>query len=240
MSYQLLALDIDGTIVKEDTNTPTKRVYDAIQKANKKIHICLVTARAWEDQKVMIDHLNLKNFYHVIENGSRLITPEGKEEFHHYISKPEANLIVKTLKGLFDDLAYCVDNVWHHTCKAQNSMISLICYSRKKAEMIPNIIKGYSIAIGNHWENPNWAVAIISHKNASKGKGLNYIQKKANISPEETIAVGDGATDISMMEYAGLKVAMGNAEQKLKNIANCFVSSVSDNGLVELIEKYII
>lgn len=39
MSYKLLAVDIDGTVVKEHTDTPTKRVIDAIRKANEKINI---------------------------------------------------------------------------------------------------------------------------------------------------------------------------------------------------------
>jgi len=39
MIYKLLALDVDGTVVKEHVNTPSKRVIDAIRKANEKINI---------------------------------------------------------------------------------------------------------------------------------------------------------------------------------------------------------
>lgn len=78
MKYKLLALDIDGTVVKEHTNTPTPKVIDAIRKANAKVHVTMVSARAWKDQKIIIDLLHLKDFYHVVENGTKVINPLGK------------------------------------------------------------------------------------------------------------------------------------------------------------------
>jgi hypothetical protein len=60
------------------------------------------------------------------------------------------------------------------------------------------------------------------------------------ITPEETIAVGDGASDVPMMEYAGVKVAMGNAEDKLKRVATHVVASVSEDGVAEVISTFIL
>ncbi len=56
----------------------------------------------------------------------------------------------------------------------------------------------------------------------SKGKMLKTLQRLLNISPEDTIAIGDGANDISMFKYANKKVAFC-AKDALKKEANVIV-----------------
>ncbi len=95
------------------------------------------------------------------------------------------------------------------------------------------------ITIANHWSDPSLAVILVSHKDASKGGGLRALQRILGISPSETIAVGDGASDVSMMAYAAVKVAMGNAEEPLKKVATHIVAPVSEDGVVEVIQRFI-
>ena len=78
MPYKLLALDIDGTILREHTNEPTEPVMQAIKAAKDSgIHVSLISARAWKEQKLIVDLLNLSDCYHAIENGSKVISPSG-------------------------------------------------------------------------------------------------------------------------------------------------------------------
>lgn len=247
MNYKLLAVDIDGTVVKEHTNTPTQTVIDAIRKASKKINITLISARAWRDQQIVMDLLNLKDFYHVLENGTKVISPSGELEYSKHITAKEVQQIIDVTDDLFDDIGLCIDSRWMK--KYQNpekeivSTLSLISFSRKKGEQIPKALeklpKKYSVSVGAHWSNPKWTVTLISHKEGSKEAGLYYIQQKLKITKEETIAVGDGASDVPTMRYAGVKVAMGNAEPELKRIADYIAPSVSEDGLVEVINKFI-
>lgn len=248
MKYKLLALDIDGTIVKEHTSIPTKRVIDSIQKANEKINISLLSARAWKDQQLILNLLNLKSFYHVIENGTKVINPLGELEYSKHIPAREVQKIIDITADLFDDIGFCIDSRWmkeyQNPEKEVVATLSLISFSRKKAEEIPKALKRlpkkYSVSVGAHWSNSRWAVTLISHKDASKGKGLGYIQRKVNIKPEETIAVGNGASDVSTMNYAKIKVAMGNAEPEIIRIATYIAPSLSEDGLVEIIDKFIL
>ena len=53
----------------------------------------------------------------------------------------------------------------------------------------------------------------ISHKNSGKATGLAYVLKLLDITPEETVAFGDGDNDAEMLEFAGLGVAMENATE---------------------------
>ena len=124
------------------------------------------------------------------------------------------------------------------------STISLISSSRNRAQKIPKIIaelpQEYYVSVGAHWTNPAWAVTLISHRDASKGAGLRYVQHALHITPEETIAIGDGASDVSMMQHASVRVAMGNAEPELKRVATHTAPSVTQDGVAEIINRFIL
>lgn len=57
----------------------------------------------------------------------------------------------------------------------------------------------------------------IMDKNGHKGNGLKQMAAHFNIPIEDTVAIGDNFNDVPMLEAAGLSVAMGNAEEDVKN-----------------------
>ena len=61
-----------------------------------------------------------------------------------------------------------------------------------------------------------------------------------NIDKDDVIAVGDGFNDLSMIEYAGLGVAMDNAPGEVKSRANFVTSSNDEDGVAKVIEKFIL
>ena len=61
-----------------------------------------------------------------------------------------------------------------------------------------------------------------------------------NIDKDDVIAVGDGFNDLSMIEYAGLGVAMDNAPGEVKSRANFVTSSNEEDGVAKVIEKFIL
>lgn len=245
MDYKLLALDIDGTVVKPHENIPSKKVTDAIKQASEKIHISLVSARAWKDQEMLIDLLSLQNNYHVVENGTKVVNPSREIEFDLRISSDEVRAIVSVSEGLFESVGYCIEGKWLPDYGLSDvSTISFISHNRQNADQIPKMLTklphNYVFSVGAHWSNnPSWAVTLISHKDASKGAGLRYVQEKLSILPSETIAVGDGASDVSTMKFAHVKAAMGNAEPELLKVASYTAPSVADDGLVDIIGKFI-
>lgn len=57
--------------------------------------------------------------------------------------------------------------------------------------------------------------------------------------PEETMAFGDGGNDISIIKKAGVGIAMGNANEPLKNAADYITDSVDDDGIYKALEHWI-
>ncbi len=80
----------------------------------------------------------------------------------------------------------------------------------------------------------------VTAPNASKGNALAFVAARCGISQAETIAVGDSDNDISMIRWAGLGVAMGNAAPEVKAAASLIAPSVQEDGLAAVIEEYIL
>ncbi len=80
----------------------------------------------------------------------------------------------------------------------------------------------------------------ITAQNVDKGYGLLSIACHHGIKIEETMAFGDGGNDIPIIKRAGIGIAMGNANQDLKEVADYITSSVDDNGIYNALKHFII
>lgn len=80
----------------------------------------------------------------------------------------------------------------------------------------------------------------IMPKNINKATSLDRMLSSVGLTRENAICCGDGFNDMTMIEYAGIGVAMGNAQQQLKEKADFVTGSNDEDGLVEVIEKYIL
>lgn len=74
----------------------------------------------------------------------------------------------------------------------------------------------------------------------SKGDGVRRLAEFYGITKDEVICIGDSENDISMIEYAGMGVAMENAPQYIKDKANYVTDSNEDDGVASVIEKFIL
>lgn len=75
-------------------------------------------------------------------------------------------------------------------------------------------------------------------KGIDKAKALDTVLKPMGYTQDEMIAFGDGHNDASMVKYAGIGVAMGNAVQALKDIADDITLSNDEDGIAESLYKY--
>lgn len=66
----------------------------------------------------------------------------------------------------------------------------------------------------------------------NKAFGMRKIIEEIDAKREDTIAFGDGANDMDMLEFAGVGVAMGNSSDNLKNIANIVANDIDKDGIV--------
>jgi Cof subfamily protein (haloacid dehalogenase superfamily) len=80
----------------------------------------------------------------------------------------------------------------------------------------------------------------VTSPNVSKGNALAFLADWYGIPQAETIAVGDSGNDLSMVEWAGLGVAVANATPEVRAAANWIAPPVTEEGVVTVIEKFIL
>lgn len=75
-------------------------------------------------------------------------------------------------------------------------------------------------------------------KNIDKAAAIDSVISDLGYSKENVIAFGDSQNDISMLKYAQIGVAMGNAVSEVKEIADIITLDNDNDGIFEVLEKY--
>ncbi len=77
-------------------------------------------------------------------------------------------------------------------------------------------------------------------KGVTKAYGLSLLAKDLGLQPTEIMSIGDEENDLPMIEYAGIGVAMANAVDPVKAVANVITASNEEDGVAQVIEKYLL
>ena len=85
---------------------------------------------------------------------------------------------------------------------------------------------------------PDYVEAII--KGESKAKAISIILDIIGIEQKYSIAIGDGINDIDMISYAGLGIAMGDADERVKIAADAITGNCGESGVAEAIMRYVL
>jgi 5-amino-6-(5-phospho-D-ribitylamino)uracil phosphatase len=246
--FKAIICDIDGTLILNKRGAlPSKKVIKAIKKANKIIHVGIASSRPPFDAKEIIETLELSGLC-VLYGGSQIYDSFNKSVvWEKTISASTAKQISKVLKTstasvfipvepkknyiLLEDFKdEKVFTVWVHGIE-----IKELHRLEKSLAKIKNICAH---------KLPSWKEGLtdlaINHKNASKEHGIRKLIKTLGLTKKDVIAVGDGMNDLPLFKACGFKVAMGNANPELKMLADYIAPSVQDDGIVDVIEKFIL
>jgi len=80
----------------------------------------------------------------------------------------------------------------------------------------------------------------IANPNASKAAPLRYLVEEVGIKREEILAIGDNYNDLEMLEFAGLGILMGNANDELKNMGFYVTAPNDEDGVAQTLEKLLL
>jgi hydroxymethylpyrimidine pyrophosphatase-like HAD family hydrolase len=71
----------------------------------------------------------------------------------------------------------------------------------------------------------------VNLSNSNKAVGLTKLLERFGIAPDEAVAFGDGLNDMEMLSLVGMGVAMGNARDELKQVADMVTLSAEEDGV---------
>lgn len=260
----LIAVDLDGTLLNKDKfiSKDTKQALLDAQKCGHKVVIA--TGRPYRASQMYYQELSLDtpvvNF-----NGAFVHHPLDKEwgVFHVPLELDTALDIIDTCEAfqVKNIIVEVMDDVYlkyhdeyvaeafqegnptlkfgdlHHLLHDNPTSLLIHPQDDHVRELRRALEKVHAEVIEQRtWAAP-WNLIEIVKKGLNKSVGLRRIAEHYNIPKERIIAFGDEDNDLEMIEYAGHGVAMGNAIDELKNIADSVTQSNDENGIPAYLRK---
>lgn len=251
--------DIDGTLISFNTHKVPESTKECLNKLREKgIKLFLATGRSpmWLDMiKDMVEfefdgYVMINGQYCIIDDEkvhAMKIPVESMEKMIPYIE--ENNISCE-----FVELDYMYINHINHRVKElreylgdtapespvddlgriyKHDVYQLCAYVRENEE--EEFLAHLPGCEAVRW-NPLFADIIPT--GGGKDVGIENILKHLGISKEECMAFGDGGNDISMLKYVGMGIAMGNAKDNVKEIADYVTETVDNDGIKYALEKF--
>lgn len=247
MKYKLIALDMDGTLLDDNLNISDENIY-WIQKAMQhNVIVILSTGRGYKNAIDFADELQLN---------TPMITVNGSE-----IWETPRKLLSRTLmdshhiEKLFE-LAKRSDDMWFWAYTSNNEL-----YNRDNWHEVTKPVSHYEwLKFGYYSENKallhavrdeiaSWNQLEISNsslfnielnaRSISKATALQKLCQHLNITMDQVIAMGDSLNDIKAIEAVGMGVAMGNAQEPVKQAANYVTDTNNHHGVAKAIAHII-
>ena len=70
----------------------------------------------------------------------------------------------------------------------------------------------------------------------TKGSGLDFLAGRIGFTPEQTIAFGDGENDVELVAWAGYGIAVANAHERVKSVADWVCPSAEEEGVAQVLD----
>lgn len=266
MNYKMIILDLDDTLLMDDGSI-SKNNKDCILRAMEKgVYIVLASGRPTFAMKYVADELNLKNKgYTISYNGARIINWSNQEIIYKAdITREQVKKIYDFAKSNNAFMhTYDGDNIIteksnkYTEIESKITKMPILEKSDFKNSLPENLVKllileapeylqEIEIKAKNYFGNEMYITRTkpffleFMNIEVDKGKSILRLCEKLNINREEIIAIGDSYNDLGMIQTAGLGIAMGNAVEEIKEIADYITDTNMNDGVAKAIEKFIL
>ncbi|MCI3918980.1 Cof-type HAD-IIB family hydrolase [Paenibacillus sp. TRM 82003] len=259
VNYRAVALDLDGTLLNSQGEISEKNKMKLKEISESGVVLVLATGRYFVQMTSILDRLN---FSGVLISTDGAVTIDIKqmnvmseysfpvqdvEETIQLCREREIHIAVNTA------FRYYVESIsdFHqeHYQKYGTKYEIIPDLLRIKEPILKFIVSDHRFV--NGWQHVEYGEHLrrradadhykeIVHRNTLKTNALRFILNHYQISPEELIAIGDYYNDIDMLEFAGLGIAMGNAPDEVKRIANDVTLTNDEDGVYQALEKYVL
>ncbi|GGF60653.1 5-amino-6-(5-phospho-D-ribitylamino)uracil phosphatase YcsE [Paenibacillus albidus] len=241
--YRLLALDMDGTLLN-DEQIVTPKTVQWIQKAvDAGVHVCLSTGRSFITALPYAEQLGLE---------TPMVTVNGSEVWRAPHELYRRSLMDPVLVKQMYDLARHYDIwFWAYSTEAVHKQANWdgetegrewlkFGYHTEDDEIRHQLLLQLQDMGGLEITNSSPYNLEINPQGVNKAAGIKEVCQLLGINMSEVVAVGDSLNDLAVIQQAGLGVAMGNAQDTVKQEADQIVASNNEDGIAEVIQKYIL
>jgi Cof subfamily protein (haloacid dehalogenase superfamily) len=265
LKYKLIAADLDGTLMGEDTIFSPK-VRDAVRQAMEKgVKFTIATGRAFSSTRLFAQELRVNAPLICYQGGLIKDHLSGQVIYKQSVPLPLAQEVIRFTqqRGLhlnvyLDGCAYVermtpearyytriaraavypVGDLLTFLDRGPMKFIIILSDDEATGPLIAEL--GTLFAGQMHFVRsyPRFVEGIPL--GVSKGHALARLADHLGLSLGETIGIGDNDNDLELVERAGLGVAMGNASPAVKAAADYIAPPVDEEGVFEVIERFVL
>jgi len=261
---KLVAMDLDGTMLSKES-TITRRVKDAVAAVQAAgVYVTIATGRMFSSAVRFARELGLKA--PLITYQGALVKDHISGRVLRYLPLPlvYARDIVARVKPLGyhingylgDRLVVEEVNEIGRRYAARNGVdmevvgdfnkyfqedptkLVVIAEEEQVTELMDKLLPVYRGKV--HLSKSLPGFLEFSHPLATKGQALAYLAGYLKVPQAGVMAIGDSYNDVEMLEYAGLGVAVANAREDVKLVADYVASESYGDGVVEALERFVL
>ncbi len=267
-NYNMLVLDIDGTLVGSD-KTISEKTREAIIKAQQRGKIvAIASGRSIAGIRKTASNISLEQYggYVIAYNGTTVVNCKtGECIYNQMVPKELVKPVYEAAKRVNAGIVVYNDNTKEmisgnglneyikidaEACnvtinevsdfvKAINFPFNKFLLSGKPehmAEVEKIMAKEFGDRLNVFRSDPFYVELLPRY--VDKGVAVEKLVKHLDIQREKVICIGDSYNDLPMLRFAGMGVAMGNAQQEVKEMADYVTASNDEDGIVNVIDKF--
>ncbi|HEY55995.1 MAG TPA: HAD family phosphatase [Dehalococcoidia bacterium] len=269
-AYKLLVLDIDGTLLGKDGNILAEDREALARVSDSGIKVSLSTGRAVQACTQVLDELSLDGYHIFCDGALVYSPAYQSEVYVQALDKTVLKRAVEFAHvhemgiDFYSATRYFVEReTWSavvhrdffgipptvtdfdEICERETIIkAGLVATSPEEVTMARRFHLEFGDRLHFSWVTtpsyPGVDFINVVAPGVSKGRGLEALTAHLGITPAETVAIGDGNNDISLLSSAGLAVAMGNATSGAKEVADYVTLDVERGGVAAAIKKLLL
>lgn len=267
-NYDMLVLDIDGTLVGSDKMI-SEKTREAIIKAQQRGKIvAIASGRSIAGIRKTASNISLEQYggYVIAYNGTTVVNCKtGECIYNQMVPQELVKPVYEAAKRVGAGIVVYNDNTKEmisgnglneyikidaEACnvtineasdfvKAINFPFNKFLLSGKPghmAEVEKIMAKEFGDRLNVFRSDPFYVELLPRY--VDKGVAVDKLVKHLDIQREKVICIGDSYNDLPMLRFAGMGVAMGNAQQEVKEMADYVTASNDEDGIVDVIDKF--
>ena len=266
MDQKMLVLDIDGTLTNSKKEI-TKKTLDAILDCQERGHIVVVASgRPTPGIEKVAQTLALARYggYVLSFNGARITNYQTKEVVYQKTLEPfllqelyayslehdlgmmtydETSVITGTRIDEYMELEARINGIPIHQVEDFVQYVDfpvnkcLLTKEDALAKQHMEILQQRYAQVASIYRSEPFFIEVMA-KGIDKAASLEQLRQRLGIALENIIACGDGFNDVSMIRYAGVGVAMANAQPEVREAADYVTLSNDEDGVAVAVEKF--
>jgi len=264
MVYRLVALDVDGTLLGRGKPV-SARVREAIAAARENgCQVTLASGRMYPLLAELVDQLGISTPV-ICYGGAQVVTPRDRRTIYQQSVPLElTHEVIQIARNRnLTPRAYVGDDVFVE--RIDPSAYNFESLARVRAQAVGDLLEFLTVgpthlAIDAPAEQTRALVDEMRHHFAErlnvttghplltefslpevhKGTAVEWLAGYLGIPREATLAIGDDWNDLPLLRWAGLGLAVANAQPELLAVADAVVPSVDDDGVAVALERYVL